>query len=197
MIHKYQTKTMKWRWRYTHCITKLLQILFGYSYHIRPSMISLLDKKDLIGVEIGSQSGFNARSMLDTLDIKTLYLIDPYSYYPDLVQKYNKLDESYLTAKKRLKDYKDKVIFVKKKSEDAVNDIPNNIDFIYIDGNHAYNYVKKDIELYYQKIKQGGIISGHDFYATQINNVCLAVIEFAQKHNIKLNGLDRDWWFFK
>ena len=47
-------------------------------------------------------------------------------------------------------------------SEDAVDDIPEKLDFVYIDGNHAYEYVKKDIGLYYPKLKKGGVIGGHD-----------------------------------
>jgi predicted O-methyltransferase YrrM len=37
------------------------------------------------------------------------------------------------------------------------------IDFIYIDGEHTYEGVKRDIELYQPKIKKGGYIAGHDY----------------------------------
>lgn len=37
------------------------------------------------------------------------------------------------------------------------------IDFLFIDGNHDYEAVKKDIQLWYPKVKNGGIISGHDY----------------------------------
>jgi predicted O-methyltransferase YrrM len=37
------------------------------------------------------------------------------------------------------------------------------IDFIYIDGNHQYSSVKEDILAWLPKIKNGGIISGHDY----------------------------------
>jgi predicted O-methyltransferase YrrM len=39
----------------------------------------------------------------------------------------------------------------------------NSLDFVFIDGNHSYEAVKKDIESWYPKIKSGGIISGHDY----------------------------------
>jgi predicted O-methyltransferase YrrM len=35
-------------------------------------------------------------------------------------------------------------------------------DAIFIDGNHSYEYVKKDLENYYPKVKKGGIIALHD-----------------------------------
>jgi len=197
MIYKYKKSIMKHRWRYGRISDKFLQIIFGYKYHMRPFNLQLLYLKNLVGVEIGTREGFNARVMLDTLDIKKLYLIDPYFYYDDLKEKYDNLENSINVAKRRLYKYRDKIIFVKKKSEDAKNDIPDNLDFVYIDGNHSYQYVKKDIELYYPKVKEGGLLAGHDFQASRINDVCLAVTEFSQKHNIKLNGLDRDWWFIK
>lgn len=36
-------------------------------------------------------------------------------------------------------------------------------DWIYIDGNHMYEFVRKDLELYYHKVKHGGIIAGDDY----------------------------------
>ncbi len=39
----------------------------------------------------------------------------------------------------------------------------NYFDFIYIDANHTYEYVKKDIELWYPKLKNGGMMAGHDY----------------------------------
>ena len=35
-------------------------------------------------------------------------------------------------------------------------------DAVFIDGNHSYEYVKKDLENYYPKVKDGGIIALHD-----------------------------------
>lgn len=37
------------------------------------------------------------------------------------------------------------------------------LDFVYIDANHSYEYVKSDIENWKKKIKKGGFIGGHDF----------------------------------
>jgi predicted O-methyltransferase YrrM len=37
------------------------------------------------------------------------------------------------------------------------------IDFCFIDANHTYDFVKKDILAYLPKMKKGGIIAGHDY----------------------------------
>lgn len=41
----------------------------------------------------------------------------------------------------------------------------NSIDIVFIDACHEYEYVKADIEAWYQKVKIGGIIAGHDYPA--------------------------------
>ncbi len=38
-------------------------------------------------------------------------------------------------------------------------------DWIYIDGNHLYEFVKQDLQLYYPKVKPGGCITGDDYGA--------------------------------
>lgn len=45
----------------------------------------------------------------------------------------------------------------------VVHDVINGeFDAVFIDGNHSYEYVKKDLENYMPKVKEGGIIALHD-----------------------------------
>jgi len=37
------------------------------------------------------------------------------------------------------------------------------LDFVFIDANHEYEFVKKDILAWLPKIKEGGILAGHDY----------------------------------
>jgi hypothetical protein len=138
-------------------------------------------KEELKGVEIGVDHGFNAKTILENLSIKKLYLIDI---------KFKK------TTINRLSKYKDKIEFIEKYSDKAAKEIPDNMDFIYVDGGHDYQCVKKDIELYYPKVKNGGIFGGHDFDANHID-ICKAVFEFVQKNNLNLYGRNSDWWIVK
>ena len=63
-------------------------------------------------------------------------------------------------------------------------------DSIYIDGNHEYDFVKKDLENYYPKLKDGGILAGDDF---QIPNVRRAVLQFCCKNNILPDIKGTEW----
>jgi predicted O-methyltransferase YrrM len=146
-------------------------------------MMNFLKNKKLIGLEIGVEYGLNAKTMLKLLPIEKLYLVDPYS----------SSDEIFTEVKKYLAKYGNKITFIRKTSEKAVEDIPDNLDFVYIDGSHSYESVTRDIKLFYNKIKKGGIIGGHDFWANEIG-VCKAVLEFAEINNLKLNGNLTDWW---
>ena len=44
------------------------------------------------------------------------------------------------------------------------------LDFVYIDANHAYDWVVQDIELWYPKVKKGGILWGHDYLGMDWSN---------------------------
>ncbi len=51
-------------------------------------------------------------------------------------------------------------------SDEALNEFKDEyFDLIFIDGDHRYKQVLKDIDNYLPKVKKGGIISGHDIDA--------------------------------
>ena len=169
------------------------------SYGSRPMIQYIRNngKKRLVGVEIGVYEGANAYNILRMLDIEHLYLIDPFIYdaggYKRVVQHgYN---ATLIKAKHRLKPYRTKIILIKKLSDDAVKDVPDNLDFVYIDGGHNYNHVLNDIKNYYPKVRIGGIIGGHDFTADK--DMFKAPAKFAHDMKLKLTGRDNDWWVIK
>ena len=174
-------------------IDDLSDELESFSDRLRPmfSFLKSQNKQNLIGVEIGTYKGKNAKIILDNINIKRLYCVDPWI---DNEFKPNG-EKIYQEAKARLESYKN-VTLIRKTSDDAIKDIPNNLDFGYFDGNHTYKQVKKNLINYYPKIKKGGIIGGHDFYASEMG-VVQAVIEFALEHNLTLYGDIFDWWFVK
>ena len=73
------------------------------------------------------------------------------------------------------------------------------LDFIYIDGNHACEYVLKDIEVARKIVKKGGVISGHDYHpdkpSPDSDEVYKAVTEYCKKHNVIFSHEHEDWWF--
>ena len=149
----------------------------------------------LIGAEIGVFEGQHAISILNNLRIKRLYLIDPFINYTDYPETFN-FDIIKKNAYKNLEPYKDRIIWVNNKFD--YNQIPEQLDFIYIDGNHSYTYIKHNIEVGNSLVKPGGIIGGHDYY--HIGNfagVGKAVDEYCNKNKCLLNVSGLDWWYIK
>jgi predicted O-methyltransferase YrrM len=120
-------------------------------------------------VEIGTWKGDFADFLLENSTNTTLYAVDPYIKYTEFNDSCNDYvdDNFYNDVKNRLETkFGDRIKMVRKTSYDAVDDIPNNIDFLYIDGNHKYSYVFKELQLYYDKVKPGGFIIGDDAFDT-------------------------------
>ena len=77
------------------------------------------------------------------------------------------------------------------------------LDFVYIDALHYYEDVREDIELWYPKVRKGGILAGHDYLdgwaPNYVYGVKSAVDEFRSLTRLKL-AISREAtspsWFF-
>ncbi len=154
--------------------------------------------KEIVVIEIGVFKGENAQDVLSNLNVKKIFLIDPYLKYGDY--KSDGSCEEVLAAKVKahnlLNEYSSKIKWIEDYSEKAVHRFKNDsLDFVYVDGNHTYPYVKGDLKLYWDKVKVGGILAGHDI---QLFNVSKALLEFANKNKLDVHfGDRRDWWIVK
>jgi len=191
--------------KYPNIVYSIGEKIFPYKIH-KPFTVFIKkyykDRKNLIGCEIGVWNGNNARSMLNYLPIKMLYLIDPYVSNYEIINDISKDTiygkKYYDIAKKNLKKYVSKYHFIIQSSEKAIGYIPNDkdfFDFVYIDGNHNYPFVKKDIDLYYPLVKKDGILGGHDYLLW--NGVHKAVDELLDEKDLKIMGWCHDWWVVK
>lgn len=115
-------------------------------------------------VKIGTHLDDFAEFILENSVNSILYCVDPDGAYADYDDISNTIDVISLEASydKLKSKYKERIIFVRKYSTDAINDIPNRIDFLYIDGNHKYKSVLENLRLYYPKAKQNCYIVGDD-----------------------------------
>lgn len=186
---------------FRHGLGKLLVPSIGtmLETNFRP-MIQFLKQqfgdKPLVGVEIGVGSGMNALNMLKNLNMKRLYLIDPYTRYVQDGKLSGNPSDSLSMAEKRLRKFRNYVTWIKQESSVAVDVVPSGVDFVYVDGNHGYAHVKEDITLYYPKVKAGGVLGGHDFNGLYVG-VVKAVLEFAGVHGLECSGLMDEWWIVK
>jgi predicted O-methyltransferase YrrM len=70
------------------------------------------------------------------------------------------------------------------------------LDFVFIDADHVYESVKRDIIAWLPKIKPGGIIAGHD-YCDVHPGVIQAVNEIFGKENVCFDYIDEICWMVK
>jgi hypothetical protein len=71
---------------------------------------------------------------------------------------------AYAEAMESIKGLEDRGIMIRSGSKSASEMFADNsLDFIYIDANHAYDFVVEDIDLWFPKLKKGGVFSGHDY----------------------------------
>lgn len=155
-----------------------------------------LNGNGLVGLEIGTAAGENALNMLQELPIKKLFLIDPYVPYMEHGRKLSYAGTDKI-AKDRIGCFNE-AVFIRKSSDDAIADITEPLDFVYIDGNHDYDYVKRDIDHYYPLVKKGGVIGGHDYLPRKVLEVCEAVNDFMSEHReLEFHNILPDWWIIK
>ena len=148
--------------------------------------------KTVKGAEIGVERGRNAQNILNELNIGKLFLIDVWDIYEGIFVMWSLENYSQVLRKFRNEE---RVEIIKGYSENAVKNIENNsLDFVYIDANHKYDYIYQDINLWYPKVKKGGVIGGHDVCNT---DVLKAVKDFCSKENIKFQTEIPDWYFIK
>ena len=131
----------------------------------------LLNNLNLLGegVEVGVWRGNYSRIILDKWNGKKLWLIDcweqqDFTIYQDALNANH--TNQYLNVCLTLEKFQhswDRVGLLKLFSEQAVKLFEDeSLDFVYIDANH-HTGVQKDLEIWYPKVKPGGIFAGHDY----------------------------------
>jgi predicted O-methyltransferase YrrM len=115
-------------------------------------------------IEIGSFVGES--TVLFAQSFGSVTAIDPFLADYDHADPTSKLFEFknvYETYLDRTSPYKN-IKTIKSTSNEAYEILKfNEFDFIYLDGLHTYDGVKRDIINYLPLVKKGGIIGGHDY----------------------------------
>lgn len=154
--------------------------------------------KPLIGMEVGVYAGDNALNILENLNIKKLFLVDPYIIYSDynIIDLPMSLEDAKQEALQKTRNYP--ITWIYKKFEDCSAYIFDNLDFdfIYIDGDHSSEAFEKDLNLAAILIKENGFLCGHD---ANFNKIKLILDKWVEERGLILylfnNNFDNsvDW----
>ncbi|MFC1841576.1 class I SAM-dependent methyltransferase [Candidatus Dependentiae bacterium] len=159
----------------------------------RTDFLKLMPKNGIVA-EIGVWDGQFAEKILKYCNPEKLYLIDCWqnqseTVYPDGLNIHfnNKYLEKLHQSVVRKFAHDPRVTVIKAFSPQATDLFENDFfDWVYIDGNHKYEAVSKDLPAWYEKVKTGGVISGHDYVIMSYFGVVPAVNEFLFNNNLEL-----------
>jgi len=105
--------------------------------------------------------------------------------------------DTYEEFVKNTKNFSEKIIMVRGFSFNVVEDvkrITNAIDLLFIDGDHSYQAVKKDVELYFPLLKKGGAIIFHDIgWAEGVKKVVEEIKPYLENYG----SLPNMFWGYK
>lgn len=156
-------------------------------------------------VEIGVLHGDFSKDLLGILNPKTLYLIDPYEVSCEMYSGGINMPTAYSTEEDYLgviqrfeKDIeRGRVVVERKYSYDAVDyHHDKSIDLVYLDGSHRRGDVRKDLRDWLPKLKDSGLMCGHDYILMEGFGVIEAVDEFCNEHSFEMilfNENGGDW----
>jgi hypothetical protein len=146
-----------------------------------------------VGAEIGVEQGLYSKQLCESNPGLKLYCVDAwkaYSGYRDHVSQ-EKIDSFYEISKQRLVAYDAHLI--RKFSVDASKDFEDNsLDFVYIDGNHEFSHVSADICAWVPKVKNGGIVAGHDYIRRKNKDYQMHVVDVV---NAYTSAMQINHWF--
>lgn len=126
--------------------------------------------KNLKIVEVGVHCGKNAYRIHNVCKPSHLYLVDPWDRVPSNISSpgscwgsVKEQQDNEKLVRSHFKDIKN-VTILKNWSEEASKFFKNEeLDFVYIDGDHNYEAVLNDLKCWSMKIREGGFLGGHDY----------------------------------
>ncbi|MGA0394208.1 MAG: class I SAM-dependent methyltransferase [Rhodospirillales bacterium] len=138
----------------------------------RVDLLALLPQQGVVA-EIGVWRGDFSREIFKKNKPSKFHLIDPWrfidrdDYRDDPTNSQNKEhEENYQLVKRafRRHEKKGRAVLHRELSTEAAPQFPDNyFDWIYLDGMHTYEAVKEDLRAFAPKLKNDGLILGHDY----------------------------------
>jgi hypothetical protein len=123
-----------------------------------------------VGAEIGVQDGDFSDWLLLAWPGACLISIDPWradvdDAYRDVANVGQEVhDRAFETTIARLSKYGQRSVVWRMTSAQAAPLIaPGALDFVYLDARHDYASVSEDLNLWFDKVRAGGVVAGHDY----------------------------------
>jgi len=143
-----------------------------------------------VGAEIGTRYGASAKLWCENMPGLKLSCIDPYNAYRTRKSQ-EQQDAVFEAAKQALAPFD--VTFVRESSLTAASRFEDgSLDFVHIDGDHAFDMVMQDILNFVPKVRKGGMVLVHDYLSFYQAGVIQAVDAYTACHIINPWFVTRD-----
>lgn len=161
------------------------------SYAVTTRLIN--ERRLGLGVELGVAYGWNADQIL--LRCPTASVIGVDAWINDGSIQDGTLKQAKAGMLRLLGPHGDRFRFIQATTRDAVARVPDDLDWAYVDAGHTEPSVSEDLEIWYRKLRPGGLFMGHDYGNPNWPGVRSAVNHFLRKEGLVLRGVeDLVWW---
>lgn len=123
-----------------------------------------------VGAEIGVAYGEFSEHILSIWNGEKLISVDPWiemapeEYVDTCNQNQDSMERAHETAARRLAAFKGRSEIWRETGHEACARVaPRSLDFVYIDAQHSYEAVVRDLADWFPLVRSGGIIAGHDY----------------------------------
>ncbi len=161
----------------------------------------------LAGVELGVFRGESSEILLRQLPELTLFMVDPWrvasaesDYWltnaGDATMTQSMFDEAMLSAASVTRFAASRRHLVPCRSHEAAAFLPDQLDFVFIDGDHSYSGAASDIAAWWPRLSAHGLMCGHDYGNPNFPGVKRAVDEFAPANGLRVRcDSDMVWYY--
>lgn len=174
------------------------EIALRQGYIENKSFILNYIKENSIGLEIGVWKGKFSEFINNQKQLSHFYLCDPWKFqseFPNswygggISQEQQDMDMIFENVNNNLGKY-DHITILRDYSKNLPNYLEDNsLDWVYIDGNHVYEYVLEDLKISFNLTKPQGIILGDD-YSNHHPGVIKATQDFLNQYQDKVELLE-------
>jgi methyltransferase family protein len=129
--------------------------------------------REAVCAEIGVWKGDGAAEILRRLHPRKLHLVDPWRFEPTYEQaryggrsSQEELDAICASVEERFAgEIEAGIVEIHRLPSEAAaaRFVDCYFDWVFIDGNHLYEFVKRDLEAFGPKVRPGGFVAGDDY----------------------------------
>lgn len=151
--------------------------------------IKNIEKRQLsVGVEVGPVFSGLSEAFLKNTHLKKLYAFDP------MRSHHSELEDLYSFSFNQLFEFGDRYIYLSKISPAVNDEITEAIDFVFFHIGDSCETLKDQLETWFPKIKQGGILSGQNYRNSSYPIVKKVVDDFFANLELKIETPAEGMW---